>query len=595
MIPRLAAITIAAAALVGCGIPLDSAAAVVLNSCETSADCGGGASCASIGGQNQCVTAQADLAGLLVEVSPGGGSGSDVIEGISYLIDPSNDVALTGNVGSVRYDVELPAPVVISEGRIFTNPDDSADPLPACVAADGSIPAKVLLRRAAAFGGMPAAELTVETVPAGDPLESFVFSASVPPGNYDLYVTPTSSPVCIDGNGDPLPAVLPPFYIASQMLGGEPTLNVNLPMRQHLTGTLTVPQVLAIDGWTLALVEPESGLEISTVQEIKAKADLVPTEIDVDYYWSFEGGGSPIIRLRAPEPTYSPAIHWVLANVDVNGDSIIDLVLGALDDKAVHVEASVLDADGTPVVSTVTIRSANAGMGKNVAYQVVVETDSDGRFVTDLFPGDYQAFAQPKIDQTSAIGSASWSIHPTDQSGDCFCGHAIELPAKALLQGSFATPAGVAMEGAAASAVPSVSSKTPYLEAALGAPTLEPRPVDTTIDGGVLSMAVDHGIYDLSVQPPNASRFPWVVRPRLDVADGDTVVQLGGITVPYPAALWGALRGPDGGAIAGASLRAWLPIADEDGQGASSVVQVAETTSGADGTYVLVLPPRLGP
>jgi hypothetical protein len=143
-----------------------------------------------------------------------------------------------------------------------------------------------------------------------------------------------------------------------------------------------------------------------------------------------------------------------------------------------------------------------------------------------------------------------------------------------------------------ANADPSVPEGSAYFQDRLFTATLEPRNAVTTIESGQLSMALDPGTFDLSIRPETESGYPWLVRPHIEIAPGDEVSQLGSLQVPFPVALQGTLLDADGKPVADAVIRAWLPIADSNGE-KSTVIQLAEIVTGADGSYVLLLPPSV--
>ncbi len=86
------------------------------------------------------------------------------------------------------------------------------------------------------------------------------------------------------------------------------------------------------------------------------------------------------------------------------------------------------------------------------------------------------------------------------------------------------------------------------------------------------------------------------MRHRLDVqADAEgNISSLGNITVPHPLVMTGIIADAMGKPMQAATVRAWLPVADETGS-ARTAIQIPETVSDELGHYTLLLPPLISP
>jgi hypothetical protein len=165
-----------------------------------------------------------------------------------------------------------------------------------------------------------------------------------------------------------------------------------------------------------------------------------------------------------------------------------------------------------------------------------------------------------------------------------------------VLGGSVVGPAGQQMGGASVVAVPSALSSPRYFDQVLTLSPLQPREASAPLYGNSFVLEVDPGSFDFSVRPLDGSGFPWLVRSRLFVAGADIAasVDLGELTVPYPAVLQGVIRDAAGEALPGAVVRAWLPVGDPAAEGEPvGVIQIGETLAYGDGSYLLPLPPSL--
>jgi hypothetical protein len=104
---------------------------------------------------------------------------------------------------------------------------------------------------------------------------------------------------------------------------------------------------------------------------------------------------------------------------------------------------------------------------------------------------------------------------------------------------------------------------------------------------GAFSMHVDEGVYDVHVKVPSETGFPWLVEPALSMSaeDGDQA-RVYRLVPPIPVR--GVVRASDGSDVSGALIRGYV-LSDAGGQ--TRRIQIAETTSAADGSYELLIAP----
>lgn len=594
-------INILAALLVaGCGLPLETAAPVVRNSCAATSDCGDGAACAPVRGHKTCVATSIDLAGLILEVRPS--PGAAVAPETSYLIDPANpgmnefsqdpfQVRGTNPAGIVQsFDLRLPKLVTVARGLVQANETDAKT---TCTLGQASVAADVELQRVSSYVGLPPARysattsaVTVDAAPAN------AFHIAVPPDTYHVYVAPKVSAAA--GSSDCQLPALPPAYFPSQLIAHDADLNITLPPLKHLAGTLEVPKGASVGGWRAELVEPGSGKIISTLATLSGDAGTT-VDFQLDYYWTFKA--SPILRLRPPSEVVGPTVYWELASVDLSGGGQVALTLYELDAQPKHIEAGVVDSDGAPVAASIEIQSTSLSGLTNASYRFTTETTSDGAFTADLPLGDYRVLARPTLDRGLASSQAltmdSWTI----RAEDLCCGRTVELIDRAELGGRVVDGLGRPITLASIVASPSLPGPLGYLANALGLSPVLPREATAQPDAdGVFTLAVDAGQFDLSVRPPSGSLFPWIVRSRVSIApasgDGPARSDLGDLVGEFPAVVLGTIEDSSGSPIAGAVVRAWLPLADPitNADSAGTVIQVVEATTDSQGRYVLPLP-----
>jgi hypothetical protein len=404
---------------------------------------------------------------------------------------------------------------------------------------------------------------------------------------YNVYVTPKPLPTAGTGDGCAL-APLPPAYFPSQTIAEDADLNIALPLEKKLTGTLQVPQGASVKGWVVELVEPYTGRRISTTATLAQDALKFTVSFELSYYWTFKD--APIIRLKPPDGTIGPTVHWDLASADIDGDGNVALTLSDLDATPKHIEAQVRDARGAPVPASIELQSTSLSGLANASYRVTAQTGPDGTFSADLLLGSYRVVAKPTIEEQKAIAVAAWTIG----AEDLCCGRTLVLDDRALLAGSAVTPSGEGARGASVVASPSLPSPSKYLATALGLAPILPRESSAFVDpSGEFTLGVDPGQFDFSVRPPDASLFAWIVRSRVTVAaERELPSDLGTLVDAYPAILTGTIRDGSNAVVTGAVVRAWLPLADTvDGSELSgTVIQIAETKTDDAGRYELPLP-----
>ncbi|WP_437634502.1 carboxypeptidase-like regulatory domain-containing protein [Sorangium sp. So ce854] len=563
-----------------CSIPLEMLEAGPMNACDTSVDCGAEAACADVGGQRACVSTSAQVDGLILEVRPR--PSHELGAEVSHLLDVDAGGSFSPHDagGQVRsLDLDIPAPARVDAtlrmggsycGRL----------------AGGQFPVRVELRRIAPVLGLPAQ--TYATLSEPDGADGQKFQLAIPTGDYYIYLVPQAHAECADDIPPPI------FLLPSQPIPEVWKLGVNAEAPAVLEGSLQVPGGMSVDGWRLDLVDPLTGSLISQVDRLEQPnrgepGTAMQVGFSLKFYWT-DKDKSPLIRLRPRDGDPRPTVYWELASIALQGSTgNLDLSLLQLDAAARRVEGRTVDAKGNPVLSAVRIQSADIDRAPTAAYKLDTETDADGLFVADLPPGEYVVFAQPINDTTKAQAMQPLKFSASE---DCYCGQSVLIPDAGTLRGRVRGPAGELMDGAGVFAVPSPGEVKTYLGQVLRPEPLLPRQASGVLRNGAFSIGADPGEFDFSVRPTPGSAYPWLVRPRLAVAASDAAVAELELTMPYPAVLQGVVRDASGAPLDGATVVAWLPVQNDAAQGtAARVIQIGETRSAPDGSYVLPLPP----
>ncbi|WP_437646762.1 carboxypeptidase-like regulatory domain-containing protein [Sorangium sp. So ce362] len=548
------------------------------NACDLSAECGPGATCADVSGQRACVSTSARLDGLILEIRPR--ASREVGAEVSHLLDVDvgsrfSPDAPGGQVHSLDLGLPPPARVEVTL-RLGGSYCDG-------LTTGGQFPVKAEFRRIAPVPGLPTQSYSALSEPNGD---SQRFQLAIPAGSYHLYLVPQARSGCRD--------VPPPIFLPNQLVPEQWTLGINAEAPAVLQGSLQVPAGVRVDGWKLDLVEPLTGSVISQVGILHQGESGPPgtasrVEFSVKFYWP-DRDEIPRIRLRPRDGEPRPTVYWGLEEVALHGSTAnLALSLLQLDAAARRVEGRTLDTMDNPVPSAVRIQSANIDQAPTAAYKLDTETDANGLFRADLPPGEYVVFAQPINDTTKAKARQPLKFAAGD---DCYCGQSVVLPEAGTLRGRVQGPKGELMDGASVFAVPSLGEGTTYLHQVLTPEPLLPRQASGVLRDGAFSIRADPGEFDFSVRPTPGSAYPWLVRPRLVVPATDAAVTDLELAMPYPAVLQGVVRDASGAELGDAAVVAWLPVESKAAQGTlTGVIQVGETRSAPDGSYVLLLPP----
>ena len=562
-------------AALGCSVPLSNDKPYSTNICASDSDCPDGAACASLDGEALCVARSVDLPEVLFEVSPV--LNGDVV--IPSLVGP---VDVTSMAGPYAIDLPLAAPqyVDVSPGRVY---------LPC--AGEVPVPARVQLIPYSKYSGL-LQQRVYDAEPTVDAAGGEAFHVSVPPGTYSVYIQPQPDLVIT-----PDCAGAPPVFAPLVTIDKAAAFTFHAGDIYTAQGTLKLSQKEDFTKWYLEIVEPITGRIISDViQPEQMGLDLeVPFAIRFD--WSSRGQETqimPFIRLRPPEGSGKPTIHWSLA-ASASGKEVdrvipVKLDLSSVDTQSRKVEGRVIH-DTKSVPSTGTIRSIGGPGGELVRFETVLETDAQGHFEALVPRREYIVIARPYSDDY-AFGTAAWDVQAGDE---CYCGNAIEVPSAATLSGAVYGAAGEIVD-AEVRVTPTASASQSYLGNML-ASDVQPRSASATTDNGQYKLHVDGGTFDLSIVPQSPG-YPWLVRPRQIIgspmADSAPVLNLETMRFQSPAVLRGLASGADGAPLPGATIRAWIGVSDpQDPTVSPSAVQIGEAVADNQGNYVLLLPPSI--
>lgn len=449
---------------------------------------------------------------------------------------------------------------------------------------------------------MPSSVTPLEPVPVevntlrepagGDGPESYDFSAVLVAGEtYDVVVLPTSDMVMSPTNAS-APAIrsLPPLYLEATVEGGDGTdpfrFDVSFPAglteectdNRETTCTLEAG-VVSFDG-EVEMAEP--GLQVRAIDANSSR--VVSSIAETDEFGRFairlgEDATDYLIRVtssagREPFPAVSVDPEVAFANDPVEKVIYIPRL------SPVQLTGRVSDEEGAAVPGA-TVRLLSNGifgesqLGLQGSFSSSTTTNEDGTFGVELLSGYYALTVTPPDDVETAWGVLSVDALVGAQSTTV---DPLVVPSKVELFGSVRT-----FQEDAAAGVPVTARARTGTELASAH-----RSQEAVSDGeGVFAMLMDLGLYDMRVKIPSESGYPWLVEPAL-VMERDLARTY---LLQPPIPIEGAVIASGGAPVPDTLIRAYMLTADGS---STRLIQVAETVSNEEGSYRLLIAPRLG-
>ena len=440
----------------------------------------------------------------------------------------------------------------------------------------------------------------VETLPeaaGGDGPESYDFRAALVAGEtYDVVVLPSSDMVMAPTQEASAPAIrsLPPLYLELEVEEGDP----REPLRFDIAFPPSLGDDCIEDGDTVCTLEadvcsvdretvlPEAGLQVRAIDRTTARVVSSIAETDENGHFVIRIGDTAsdyLIRVTSSvggEP-------FAAVSVDPN-----DPELAFWDEKriciprlpSVQSSGRVSDVDDSPVPGA-TVRFLSTGifdeslLGLEGSFSASATTSEDGSFGVELLPGLYSITVTPPedVDNTWGVLSASTLV-----GGELTTIETLIVPSQFDLRGSVIT-----FDDESAPGVSILARARQDKD--LGAVQRSQEAVTDVL--GAFEMSVDAGRYDVQVKVSSETGFAWLVEPELVMSD-----ERGDMTRDYrldpPIPVQGVIRSSNGEIVSDAQIRAYVLTSAEGS--ATRPLQVADTTSGEDGSYRLLIAPRLG-
>jgi hypothetical protein len=360
-----------------------------------------------------------------------------------------------------------------------------------------------------------------------------------------------------------------------------------------IEGTVVDAEGLAQPGMFVRVIDVVSGRVLSSTYATGSDDALGPGDfrvvLDVDRWvdqesWLFQiTPTSQRVEERGPSPSFAVAPIALFEDdgritIQTPDASSVVTYTGFVERGATDagVEGATLSFRATDVADDTT--------GVVGSFRTSATTGEGGLFEVELLPGTYQVLVTPTdpelgiLEQEVIIGG-----------GESVSGQVFALPERTRLQGIVQTGAGLGMLDAR------VRAQTRGIDLGGMLPPIaryaRSNSALTDLDGR-FGFGLDVGVYDLIIEPPAGSNFPWLVQP--DQAIGGSDAPLSNVyELENPVTLTGTAvfgMGDDRLPVANGEIRAYAVL--ETG-GGTRAVPIGRTTTDETGHYTLLLPPSL--
>lgn len=553
--------------------------------CANSGDCSVGRCLTEFG---ICARGSGDVMTVLFEVTP---SASDPIYGgARYLVetnlalqnagaddDPDADGYNSRGIRNGLFELNLPPRVPVSGSiKVAARAGCVSRPI-----ARSTLPATLFFTpRQRLLGlGVPSYEMSTRY---DDEIEEFVFQGSLPPGNYDVYMQPTTAR--LTGDCKAIPQIFRNQRIGRCSEPGCEQERFELQPPPSRPLRLTIPWRPELEGWVVDMVHPVTGEIISNRVQLTA-ADVIEDEIFASLNYSpldpasdFIQAGE-IVRLTPPEGFVAGTVLLLRSGLELfdQGEAEVGEVstFGTTVDYQAWVwKKDERDSPVTGVVSFAALDLDEVSEGVLVSFSKSAEVDERGQVNVELLPGRYRVRVTPPALDDPAQGllagvESTVTVWPA-AGGGSQAGHVIHVPAALALEGTIVAEYGGAPlgglevrasasnpEGEPCASAPAMGEATAEAAAApcerLRARVIREAEAEdpyiprtrSTLSGGNGSFVLDGldcgpcqpgsgATFDLSVRPAQKTGLAWWVRSGVQL---DSSMLMEPLEMPTPVAL----------------------------------------------------------
>ncbi|MCA9606685.1 MAG: carboxypeptidase regulatory-like domain-containing protein [Myxococcales bacterium] len=494
--------------------------------------------------------------------------------------------------GPIERDLEL-SPGVIVQGIVR--------------ASDGTpVSTDLAFTRQSTIPGASATTITLPSSGANPPTleagRAAAFLTQILPGRHELSVTPT---------GD-FSALLPPMNLVYETPeNGDGYLEIAYPpvcddpttdteCLAVFEGQVADPDGRGQAGVVVKLIDRASGRTVSS-----RYVTATDPELDPGYFrlylpvglwhstdaWFLRVSPAPHrVEEVGPSPTYTRSAEAL----SPGDDGLIRVLSPDVSELRIAYSGTVESPDGQPLADA-SVRFTATEVTDPVtnitgSYTTTVRTDETGRFSAELLghpeaPASYEIVVTPSQSDTELGILRDQRTLGSDSNGQLFT-----VPARSRFGGTVQTGAGLRMIDARVEARTQGSDRDGTLEPV----AFLARSSQTTTDPmGLFDLRLDVGLYDVVIEPPAGTNFPW--RIERDVAIGGSMAPLSSVyeldnPVPITGIATWSVDGTTQPVVEG-EVRAYAVIEADDGS--VRALLVGRATTDARGAYTLLLPPSI--
>lgn len=423
------------------------------------------------------------------------------------------------------------------------------------------------------------------------------FVTELLPGNYDVEVRPRGAHA----------ALHPPLRASLLVEVGQwIDIAVPSPTAYHaVSGIVLDADGIGRNGLEVRAVEIATGRRVSSVATTARRDDEDGVfELRID-----PGAGPWMLRVSAP-PAYQEMAAFPTIAVDPNvlvpdADGRVRLLvpspetgqcfagtverateLGSVGvgGAAITLRSREIRDDRTGLFGSFTVQMTSRAAGAPAPVGCSGAALPEGGFEGRLPPGVYDIEVRPVdpdlgvyVEEGVIVGAEAPTL-----------GRVFVMPPRTVLGGIVRRAEGEPVRDAR---VRAIALHVPLPTAPERRAALLNRSAETISGGdGRFVLPLDVGVFDLVVEPPAGSGYPWFV--LREYAIGGSGAPL---SEPFdlraPVAMRGRARYDDGAAVAGAQIEAFAIVGAE---GRERPVPIARATSDAEGAFLLLLPPAIG-
>lgn len=347
-------------------------------------------------------------------------------------------------------------------------------------------------------------------------------------------------------------------------------------------------------GLLVRAIDPVTGRAVSSTYTTASDPERPPGWFEIvlapgTESWLFSINAS---SMRIQEGNPSPT-HTVDPNVLLpDGDGLLTIQVPTAPQVITYggfVEVEGSGGRGTPAALTFTAEDV-LDMSTQVigSFRAMVATSEEpgreGAFAVQLLPGTYDVVVMPASPELGIVRETGVRLVP--EAGTELLGQTFQVPMRARYGGKVQTFAAEPMNHAQVRGQARGSTHGGRLaDVAVYA-----RSAEALADSdGQFQLPLDVGLYDVVVEPPSGTNWPWVIQRDVAIGASDTVLTTV-VEVGAPVPLTGYAVFEEGSPVVRGEVRAYAVLDEGDGL---RTMMIGRAQTDAAGRFTLLLPSSL--